>query len=96
MIVYRKDEVICPPRVLETECFHCYKPIAKLPCLLWFGGDWLGLEEHPTPTPPILVILHPPCAVDLMLRIGRDVHEIECKTGVGVELTKAGSRLEQT
>lgn len=47
-------------------CFYCYK-LVTTPAVLWAGEGGR-------------IFLHAGCAVDLAIRILRDVHEIECKT----------------
>jgi hypothetical protein len=60
-----------------TPCFYCAGLVLDV-CIQWRGeGE---------------IMLHPACAVDLCLRILRDVHEVECRQQLGVALTRAASR----
>lgn len=45
-------------------CFYCGDTIRDV------GIMWMGLTGH--------VYLHPPCVVELTIRLLRDVHEYEC------------------
>lgn len=53
--------------VIGQDCFYCYGPVYT-PGVLWMGST----SE---------VVLHPPCVLELFLRLSRDVLEIEQKTG---------------
>jgi hypothetical protein len=54
-------------RLIGRECFYCYGPVYP-PGVMWMGsgGD---------------LVLHPPCVLELYLRLGRDVLQIEQTTG---------------
>jgi hypothetical protein len=60
-------------------CAYCHHLITET-CITWWGVRDKDLT------------LHPACAVDLCLRILRDVHEVECRQHLGVALTRAASR----
>ncbi len=47
-----------------TACFYCYKPIDG-PLVSWLGDS-------------AEILLHPQCAIDLCIRLMRDVHEWQC------------------
>jgi hypothetical protein len=49
------------------DCFHCGQPVED-PSVLWSGAT----RE---------VFLHPGCAADLLLRLGRDILEWQHRTG---------------
>jgi len=46
-------------------CFFCGQPTED-PAIQWTGN-------------PHTIFLHPTCAVDFLLRLARDVHEMQCK-----------------
>lgn len=50
----------------ERICFYCFRPLTP-PYVMWMGS--IGA-----------VSLHPPCAVEMTIRLLRDVHEVECRT----------------
>lgn len=54
-------------------CFYCGAPLEP-PAVQWMGTAIDG--EHTSH-----LLLHPHCAVELFIRLTRDVHEIECRTG---------------
>lgn len=54
-------------RLIGSECFYCYKPVYP-PAVMWMGAS-------------AEIVLHSPCFMELSLRMGRDVLEIEQKTG---------------
>ncbi len=48
----------------DRPCYYCGEPLT-VPFVMWQGfGEAIGL--------------HPPCVVELTIRLYRDVHEIEC------------------
>ncbi len=47
-------------------CFMCHRGPVKPPYIFWVGA----LDDP--------LVLHPACALDLMLRLGRDVWEAQC------------------
>ena len=49
----------------SNQCFHCDTPIRSARAIEWMGSGGS-------------IYLHPDCAVDLMIRIMRDVHAIQC------------------
>src|SRR5688500_2655834 len=53
-----------------TECFYCGKP-APPPAVMWTGKGGPGSYFD--------LILHPPCLMELFLRLGRDVWQLECQ-----------------
>lgn len=59
-------------------CFHCEQPTGDPQ--VW----WIGVDEHGR---CIHIVLHPACAIELAIRMLRDVHEIECRAEIGVALT---------
>ena len=61
------------PGVLEENvCFHCHRTVSD-PAIDWHGSGASGEA--------VVLAFHPACAVEFMLRLGRDVHEIEVFTG---------------
>lgn len=56
----------------DEECFYCHDVIGKIsrknPVLYWMGDPSL--------------IVHPNCFQDLVVRMYRDLHEIQIKTNV--------------
>lgn len=67
MVYYPDTDINAPRPALPVPCFFCHENIGVTPYI-----GWLGTEE---------VWLHPECTVELCLRLLRDVHEIECRTG---------------
>lgn len=65
-IINYKDEIY--NRRIGRACFYCYGPIYP-PGVMWMGSDDLA------------VVLHPPCVLELFIRLGRDVLQIEQTTG---------------
>jgi hypothetical protein len=56
-------------------CLYCGRETAP-PLVVWHGS---GRGDGVT-----LVVLHPGCVVELMIRMIRDVHEVEIRTHEGV------------
>jgi len=72
---------------LPQLCFYCRDSIVELPYI-----SWIGTTD---------VFLHPACAIELSLRLLRDVHQVECRFDKTVKLLSApppvdsdGSRLQ--
>ena len=59
-------------------CFYCSRAIVHHPYI-----DWMGDGST--------IFLHPGCAVDLAIRVLKDVHEIECKFHGEVHIIDTGS-----
>ena len=57
-------------------CFYCGKATED-PAIVWVGST-------------AEIILHPRCAVELTLRISRDVHQLECERHVRLALVADG------
>ncbi len=53
----------------EPDCFYCYKPLGL------FSIQWMGSYET--------LWLHPKCTHDLVLRLGRDLWELESRQEYG-------------
>jgi hypothetical protein len=51
-------------------CFYCGRPLTS-PAIGWIGASGI-------------LLVHPSCQVEWSLRMGRDVWEIECSTGIDV------------
>ena len=59
----------------EQPCFYCGGVLAS-PFIIWHGfGE--------------AIALHPPCVIELTIRLYRDVHEIECSPGYGYVTERA-------
>lgn len=54
--------------LIGKQCFYCFAPVYP-PAVMWMGAS------------AEMLLLHPGCVIELFLRLGRDVWEIECKTG---------------
>jgi len=63
------ENVPCPGHIWEGPCFFCGEEVE---------GDLIGWMGQTGPD----LILHPTCAVNLMIRLMRDVHEYQHTTGV--------------
>jgi hypothetical protein len=63
MIIHDNDDFLGPD---APTCFYCYNAIRWRPFIEWASSGGA-------------IFLHPACAVDLVLRLLRDVHEIECR-----------------
>jgi hypothetical protein len=48
-------------------CFYCFHPLDN-PAVEWSGATGV-------------ICLHPACVLELAVRLFRDVHELECRTG---------------
>ena len=72
------DPVLGDKKIEEVPCFYCGKSMSY-PGIFWVGNS-IGNEGSSS------LILHPACAVDLFLRLGRDVWEIECKSNTYLNL----------
>ena len=53
----------------QERCFYCYRPLSA-PFVHWLGSTGS-------------IALHPPCVIELTIRLYRDVWEIECSPGYG-------------
>lgn len=62
-------------------CYYCGQPIAP-PAVWWRGGE-IGQYGGGD------IVLHPACCLELVVRLVRDVHEIECRAGAGLVLARA-------
>lgn len=62
----------CAYDIDRIRCFHCGDFMTD-PAIVWRGGAIEGIG--------IQIMLHPRCAIDFMIRLMRDVHEIQCVTG---------------
>jgi hypothetical protein len=58
-------------------CLYCGRRIIG-PCIWWRGGTTKTKEANS-------IWLHPECAIQLMVRINRDIHEIQIKTNTRFE-----------
>jgi hypothetical protein len=58
-------------------CLYCGRRISG-PCI-WWRGDTTEVKEANN------IWLHPECAIQLMIRISRDIHEIQIKTNTRFE-----------
>lgn len=62
----------------RSTCFHCNKVISAPTPIHWHGSDDHGK--------PASLLFHPGCAVELSIRLLRDVHAIECQEHLEVHL----------
>jgi hypothetical protein len=53
------------PEACSFVCFYCHHPITEKPFINWIGDS--------------TIYLHPPCVLELCLRLLKDVHEFECR-----------------
>ena len=61
------DRVYGPPPE-GAQCFYCYGGVPRdRPAIEWLGAAGA-------------IWLHPDCALKLIVRLTRDVHEVECKS----------------
>ncbi len=64
------DQVIIT--ALGQTCFYCRGSTTDP------GITWMGATGE--------IFLHPSCAVELVIRLLRDVHELECSSGLRLKL----------
>ena len=76
MIAYDEESISFAE---HDECFYCYQKL-DFPWIEWHGHE-SGKDGFS------VIALHPRCAVDLSIRILRDVHEVECKTNTSLSLS---------
>ena len=64
-------------RFIGQPCYYCGQPITA-PAIWWMGhrGQYGGGD----------VVLHPACCLELVVRLIRDVHELECRTSASLVL----------
>lgn len=60
--------------LLGQDCFYCAQPVHQA------GVMWAGTPSE--------LVLHAACVIELFLRLGRDVWQIECDTGKYVARTE--------
>jgi hypothetical protein len=84
MSVYKKGARLNPEpestvmyRGGET-CFHCHQAIWTDEAIEWHGSDAADGTAN--------LMFHPGCAIELSIRLLRDVHQIECRANVEVHL----------
>jgi hypothetical protein len=60
---------------LQTDiCFYCSHSVIGGKFVQWDGSN-------------AIIVLHPQCVIDLTLRMGKDVHKIQCETNTQAALT---------
>jgi hypothetical protein len=64
--------------LIGSECFYCYRPVYP-PGVMWSGAAGE-------------LVLHPACVLDLFLRLGRDVWDVERRIGAYLALPGADPR----
>ena len=67
-------------------CTHCGHEIAADPFIAWLVSFGVGKARDAGH-----IFLHPACALDLCVRMIRDVHEIECRENVRADLVSERS-----
>ena len=82
-------------------CTQCSREIVDSPFIVWMVSEAFARGEPESPGVPLAralgararegrvtthIALHPACALDLSVRILRDVHEIECRANLHAEL----------
>ena len=75
--------------LLGRPCFYCHTAL-QAPFVVWMGAPLTDTDDG-------RLALHPACVLDLFVRLVRDVHEIECKTGGVLRMSsRAADRHEHT
>jgi hypothetical protein len=60
----------------DAPCFFCGEPVGT-PFIIWAGHGGQGR-----------LVLHLPCAIDIQIRMTRDVHELKQELGLDLQLVK--------
>lgn len=80
MIVESKEDEDVRPELIPKICFFCHSDITY-PTIQWSGDSVIGF--------------HPNCAIDFVIRIMRDVHQIEQRQNLKVSFhNKIGIQIE--
>ena len=77
MIVTKNDPSLPYLRGGET-CFHCGKAVWSDTAIHWHGSD----DRDET----INILFHAGCALDFIVRLANDVHEVETRSRLEVRL----------